>query len=148
VTAIDLSATLVNLARERVPHDLGAGSIDFSVGDMTDPALGKFDHVVGMDSLIHYRAPDMSAVVERLAAMASRSLVFTFAPRTPVLAVMHASGKLFPRSDRAPAIEPIGARDIARRIARNPAMEGWSLGRSRRIDSFFYISQGQELVRA
>jgi len=148
VTAIDLSATLVDLARERTPRDLGAGRIEFSVGDMTDPALGVFDHVVGMDSLVHYPAPDMAVVVEKLASMARRSVVFTFAPRTPVLALMHASGKLFPRSDLAPAIEPIGARDIARRIVENPAMEGWSLGRSRRIDSFFYISQGQELVRA
>ena len=147
VTAVDLSATLVELARERAPRDFSDGRIEFSVGDMTDPALGMFDYVVGMDSLIHYRAPDMAAVVQKLAAMARRSVIFTFAPRTPMLAVMHASGKLFPRSDRAPAIEPIGVRDIAGRIARNPVMADWTLGRSRRIDSFFYISQGQELIR-
>ena len=27
----------------------GLGRIDFRVGDMLDPALGRFDHVVGMD---------------------------------------------------------------------------------------------------
>ncbi len=32
------------------------GTIDFRVGDMLDPALGRFDHVVAMDSLIHYNA--------------------------------------------------------------------------------------------
>ena len=53
VVAIDLSPTLVDLARERTPRDL---AIRFEVGDMLDPALGQFDHVVGMDSLIHYRA--------------------------------------------------------------------------------------------
>ena len=58
VVAIDLSPTLVGLARERLPHDLGQGSIDFHVGDMMDPALGRFDYVVAMDSLIHYRARD------------------------------------------------------------------------------------------
>ncbi|MFL5254100.1 MAG: magnesium protoporphyrin IX methyltransferase [Rhodopila sp.] len=56
VVAIDLSPTLVDLARERLPHDLGDGHIDFHVGDMLDPTLGHFDHVVAMDSLIHYRA--------------------------------------------------------------------------------------------
>ena len=40
VVAIDLSATLVGLARERAPAHLG---IDFRTGDMADPALGRFD---------------------------------------------------------------------------------------------------------
>ncbi len=53
VVAIDLSPTLVGLARERQPAIEGDGSIDFRSGDMLDPALGHFDYVVGMDSLIH-----------------------------------------------------------------------------------------------
>ncbi len=93
VTAIDLSPTLVGLARERAPPDC---RIRFRVGDMADPALGRFDHVVGMDSLIHYRAPDMARAVAALAARAEASLLFTFAPRTPLLTVMHAAGRLFP----------------------------------------------------
>jgi SAM-dependent methyltransferase len=50
VLAIDLSPTLVALARERLPQTLAAGSIDFRVGDMSDAALGEFDHVVAMAS--------------------------------------------------------------------------------------------------
>ena len=34
----------------------------------------------------------------------------TFAPRTPLLAAMHAVGRLLPRGNRAPAIEPISER--------------------------------------
>ena len=109
VVAIDLSPTLVALARERSPKDLGAGEIEFRVGDMTDPALGRFDHVVAMDSLIHYVPGDAVRAVAGLAARAERSVAFTFAPRTPALAMMHAVGRLFPRSDRAPAIEPVQA---------------------------------------
>ena len=59
VVAIDVSPTLVELARERLPAISGAGRIDFRVGDMLDPDLGRFDHVVAMDSLIHYRAADI-----------------------------------------------------------------------------------------
>ena len=147
VTAIDLSASLVALARERAPRDLGTGRIDFSVGDMTDATLGDFDHVVAMDSLIHYRAPDMARVASALAARASRSVLFTFAPRTPLLSAMHAAGKLFPRADRAPAIEPISQRDIAGRLQANPAMAAWQLGRDHRIASGFYMSHALELVR-
>ena len=43
VVAIDLSPTLVNLARERLPAEL-ASRIDFRSGDMLGPALGQFDH--------------------------------------------------------------------------------------------------------
>ena len=56
--------------RQRIPSDLGYGSIEFRVGDMTDPRLGRFDHVVAMDSLIHYVAGDMVRAVAGLAARA------------------------------------------------------------------------------
>ena len=52
VVAIDLSPTLVQLAGERQPAEAIAqagGHIHFCSGDMLDPALGCFDHVVGME---------------------------------------------------------------------------------------------------
>ena len=144
VVAIDLSATLVNLARERLPAGL---RVEFRVGDMLDPALGTFDHVVGMDSLIHYPAPDMARTVAGLAAVCTGSVLFTFAPRTPLLTVMHAAGKLFPRGDRSPAIEPVTSRTLDRLLTAEPAMQSWHAGRSDRVTSGFYISCAQEWVR-
>jgi magnesium-protoporphyrin O-methyltransferase len=143
VVAIDLSPTLVNLARERAPQDL---DITFGSGDMLDPTLGQFDHVVGMDSLIHYVAPDMVRVLAGLAARATTSLVFTFAPRTPLLATMHAAGRLFPRKDRAPAIEPIAPSILKRLINTSPDLAGWTPNRTLRIDVGFYKSEALELV--
>ena len=150
VVAIDLAGTLVSLAGERMPGDLGdrGGRIEWRVGDMTDPALGTFDHVVGMDSLIHYPAPDMARVVAGLAARATGSVLFTFAPRTPMLSVMHAAGRLFPRGDRAPSIEPVRAATIGRLLRDDPAMAAWRPGRTLRIASGFYTSQALELVRS
>jgi magnesium-protoporphyrin O-methyltransferase len=146
VTAIDLSATLVALARERAPRNLGAGRIRFAVGDMMDPAMGTFDHVVGMDSLIHYRAPDMVRVLSHFAARTSTSVLFTFAPATPLLNTMLVVGRLFPRSDRSPAVEPIGAKSIVRRIEAEPALAGWRTGRQQRVTASFYMSHALELV--
>jgi len=148
VTAIDLSRTLVDLARERAPGEFSDGSIDFRVGDMSAPALGRFDHVVGMDSLIHYRAPDMAQVVADLAVRAEASLLFTFAPRTPLLSAMHAAGRLFPRGDRAPAIEPVGPARIQDLLRADPALSAWRIDRTERVASGFYTSQALELVRA
>lgn len=144
VTAIDLSATLVGLARDRAPKDL---RISFHVGDMLDPYLGEFDHVVGMDSLIHYRTPDLVRTVAALAARSRGSVLFTFAPRTPLLAAMHAAGRLFPRGDRAPAIEPVRPATLARLLAQDHALAAWRTARSLRIDVGFYKSEAMELVR-
>ena len=138
VTAIDLSPTLVQLARERAPAGL---DIDFRVGDMSDDALGRFDHVVGMDSLIHYRAADMARVVGALADRAEHSLLFTFAPRTPMLSVMHGVGRLFPRGDRAPAIEPVSPGRL------RGLLSSYHLGRTERVASGFYTSQALEVLR-
>jgi magnesium-protoporphyrin O-methyltransferase len=148
VVAIDLSPTLVGLARERSARDLGTGSIEFRVGDMLDPALGRFDHAVAMDSLIHYRAADAVRVLGELAARTRRSIVFTFAPRTPALAAMHAVGRLFPRGDRAPSIEPVAQTTLARLLAAAPDLGEWRQSRSERVACGFYTSQAQELARA
>jgi magnesium-protoporphyrin O-methyltransferase len=145
VVAIDLSPTLVSIAAERLPRDLGAGKIDFHVGDFRKPDLGRFDYVVAMDSLIHYRAADVAQVLAELTQRTTGSIVFTFAPRTPLLATMHAMGRLFPRSDRAPAIEPVGPDALARRLTRD--ITNWRLARSHRVSRGFYISQAMELVR-
>jgi magnesium-protoporphyrin O-methyltransferase len=147
VTAIDLSPTLVQLARERLPEDL-QGRVDFRSGDMLDPALGTFDHVVGMDSLIHYRTADAVRVLVGLAQRTRVSIVFTFAPRTPALAAMHAVGQWFPRGNRSPAIEPVAEADLYRRIDGEPMLQGWRRGRTLRVAKGFYTSQALELVKA
>jgi len=145
VVAIDLSPNLVDVARERMPADL-AGRITFHAGDMLDPAFGRFDHVVAMDSLIHYRLPDALRVVAGLAARADTSVVFTFAPSNPALVAMRTVGRLFPRSDRAPAIEPVGVRTLVRSLTADPALAACRAGRTERVASGFYTSQAMELV--
>ncbi len=148
VVAIDLSSTLLDLARQRTPLAIGSGRIEFRVSDMLAPDLGRFDWVVAMDSLIHYQATDMAEMIARLAARARRGMAFTFAPRTPLLTVMHAVGRAFPRGNRAPAIEPVSESSLRRRLAEHPAMAEIRAGRCDRIDSRFYISNAMELVRS
>jgi magnesium-protoporphyrin O-methyltransferase len=147
VVAVDVAPTLIELARERVPLDLGGGEIRFLAGDMLDPALGQFDHVVAMDSLIHYPTAEALAILSGLAARTGTSILFTFAPKTALLTMMHGVGRFFPRGNRAPAIEPVGERSIKRRLAEHPDMASWRAGRCERIASGFYTSQALELVR-
>jgi magnesium-protoporphyrin O-methyltransferase len=147
VLAIDLSPTLVELARQRLPSDLGDGRIEFQSGDMLDARLGHFDYMIGMDSLIHYEPVDVVRALSALAPRVSRSMIFTFAPRTPLLSVMHAVGKLFPRADRAPAIVPVQEFALRRSINTTPELAGWAPARTKRVASGFYTSQAIEVVR-
>lgn len=148
VVAVDLSATLVELARERAVGRSGCGRIQFLSGDMSDPTLGRFDHIVAMDSVIHYRVGDAVRVLGSLMERCDHSLVFTFAPSNPLLALLISVGRLFPRGDRSPAIEPIAESTLRERLAAQSALQGWRAARSRRIQSGFYTSQALELTRA
>ncbi|NEU11054.1 magnesium protoporphyrin IX methyltransferase [Methylobacterium sp. BTF04] len=147
VVAIDVSPTLVGLAKDRAEERLGAGRIDFRVGDMLDPWLGRFDHVVAMDSLIHYATPDIVRALAELSLRTDGSVVFTVAPRTPLLTLMHWTGRAFPRADRAPAIVPVAEADLRRRVAIEPVLSGFDLSRTHRVNSGFYLSQAFELTR-
>ncbi|MDJ0654133.1 MAG: magnesium protoporphyrin IX methyltransferase [Xanthomonadales bacterium] len=143
VVAVDVAPNLLDTARERLPDDL-PGSVEFIAGDMLDPSLGRFDHAVAMDSLIHYRLSDVVASVSALAGRIDQSLLFTFVPRTPLLSLMHLAGKLFPRGDRSPAIQPVAEKKLA--AALDDAV-GWNNQRRHPVASGFYISHAMELCR-
>lgn len=143
VVAIDVAGSLVKIARERAPTGL---AIDWRVGDMLDPALGTFDHVVAMDSLIHYRAFDIVDVVASLADRTRGSIAFTFAPQTPLLMAMLGMGRLFPRGDRSPAIIPVRHR-LLRTLIKSALPEA-RIGRDQKISASFYKSHALEVLIA
>ncbi|MEL6185725.1 MAG: magnesium protoporphyrin IX methyltransferase [Myxococcota bacterium] len=143
VVATDLSASLVDIARQRASEAGQSASIDFRVGDMLDPTLGGFDWVVAMDSLIHYEEPDMVHMVDALGARAERGVLFTHAPKTPMLAAMHWVGGFFPRSDRAPAIAPVASSRLAHKLTE---LGTGSVGRTDGVSRGFYISSSMEWI--
>jgi magnesium-protoporphyrin O-methyltransferase len=147
VVAVDLSPTLISLAHERAPSDLGAGRVTFVVGDLLDPAFGRFDHIVAMDSLIHYEGADIARALAALALRVDTSLVFTIAPRTPALTAMHAVGKFFPRGNRSPAIAPIALAALERQMSQHATLDDVQIAKSEKIVSGFYISQAVEARR-
>jgi len=149
VVAIDLSPTLVQLARERSVNEFqnGPGSIEYLAGDMLDSAMGHFDYVVAMDSLIHYDTEDIVKAIHGLTQRTRKAVIFTFAPRTPMLAVMHRIGRLFPRSDRSPSLEPVLQSDLLQGLTAIPDLASWQANRTQRISSGFYKSQAWEWVK-
>jgi magnesium-protoporphyrin O-methyltransferase len=143
VVAVDLSPTLVNLAKERVPKQL---NIDFKSGDLADTRLGYFDYVVSMDCLIHYQVGDAIKVLENLGARTSKAMLFTFAPSSPLLMTAFALGRLFPRADRSPSIQPVKETTLLGLIKTSSSLQSWQAARSHRVSSGFYTSQALELT--
>jgi magnesium-protoporphyrin O-methyltransferase len=133
VVAVDISPQLIGIAETRLDPALRP-RVSFAAGDMTDPAHGRFDFVLAMDSLIYYAAPDIAAVLDRLGRRTAQAVVFTVAPRTPFLMTFFTLGKLFPRSDRSPVMIPHAFDTLAKAT-------GPGLSRVARVSRGFYISE-------
>jgi len=145
VVAVDISDGVLDVARERIEEAGLSRSVALVGGDMLDVAAdGAFDHVVAMDTLIHYGEEELVAAVEQLARAARSSLHFTVAPWTPLLGAMHAVGKLFPRPSRAPSVRPIRPERLATTLA--PRLDH-GLRQGDRIRSGFYISHALHAER-
>jgi magnesium-protoporphyrin O-methyltransferase len=146
VVGIDLSPKLIKVALKTVHREPMLGSVRFLDGDMRASTLGTFDYVVCMDSLIHYRAQHIADALGDFAGRTNQAILFTFAPRTALLTAMHAVGRCFPRSDRAPAIEPVSDRAMRAAIEDCAYLGSWQPARTERVNNGFYMSQAMELV--
>lgn len=136
MVGVDISPQLIEIALKRMP-DATRGTMTFSVGDMFNPALGTFDHIVAMDSMIYYGADDIARILDGIAPRLNDNMVFTVAPRTPLLMAMWRVGKLFPRNDRSPTMIPHHPAKIATKTKGH-------LRELTRVNSGFYISQALE----
>ena len=134
--------------RARCRPTSAPGSVDFAVGDMLDPALGRL-RPRRRDGLADPLStpPTSSRRCLGLAARTQQSVVFTVRA-AHAGAHAHARGwAVFPRGDRAPAIAPVARTDLRRRLARPRRARGWQRRPHRSaIASGFYTSQAMELV--
>ncbi|TRD22588.1 magnesium protoporphyrin IX methyltransferase [Palleronia caenipelagi] len=143
VLAVDVSPRLLEIAQKRLPGGL-PGRVLFAPGDMLDPHFGHFDHVIAMDSLIYYRASQIGTALSGLARRTAGKIVFTVAPRTPLLMAMWGMGQLFPRGDRSPTMVPHDPARLARALAGAGCPR--SLTPVVRVHSGFYISTACEVT--
>ena len=96
IAASDLSAAMVQEA-ERRAGELGVkpGQISFLASDL-ESLEGRYDTVICLDVFIHYPQQPAEDMVRHLASMAERHLIVSFAPYTPLLALLKGIGQLFP----------------------------------------------------
>ena len=134
VVAADISPSLIQLARSRIPTHLQK-NIEFVTGDMVSPELGNFDYVIAMDSLIYYNRTDLGSLLIELSSRTSQSIYFTIAPKTMLLMLMWYVGKLAPSGDRSQVMVPHSFKSICKELGAR--LELTDLGI---VNSGFYIS--------
>jgi magnesium-protoporphyrin O-methyltransferase len=96
VLATDLSEAMVTEAQRRSAEEgLASDRLRFAVSDL-ESLSGRFDTVICLDVFIHYPQAAAEEMVKHLAGLAERHLIVSFAPYTPLLAMLKSIGQLFP----------------------------------------------------
>ena len=146
VLGIDISANLIGIARKRLPRELKS-RVNFVVSDMMKNH-GDFDHVVLMDSLIHYPEADAKAILSNLLERTRMGILFTMVPTNAFLKLKLLFGRLFPQSDRSPVLAPLDIKSFIkmfeRRLKDKISFEINSVGQ---VNKWFYTSEAIELKK-
>jgi magnesium-protoporphyrin O-methyltransferase len=96
IAASDLSEAMVAEAQRRLEASgLGNGRLQFTASDL-ESLSGRYDTVICLDVFIHYPQAAAEEMVRHLAGLAERRLIVSFAPYTPLLALLKGIGQLFP----------------------------------------------------
>lgn len=96
VVASDLSGAMVEEARRRAAEAaLNEPQLSFQASDL-ESLQGRYDTVICLDVFIHYPQAAAEEMVRHLAGLAEKHLIVSFAPYTPLLALLKGIGQLFP----------------------------------------------------
>ena len=144
IAASDLSQAMVDEAARRAElAGLSDGRLTFSASDLEN-LEGRYDTVVCLDVFIHYPQPQAEAMVRHLAALTEQRLIVSFAPYTPLLALLKGIGQLFPgpsKTTRAYTLKEQGIVAAAQACGFEPK-------RRQLNQAPFYFSRLIEFVRA
>jgi magnesium-protoporphyrin O-methyltransferase len=96
IAASDLSEAMVaEAARRAAEAAIPSDRLSFTASDLENLG-GRYDTVICLDVFIHYPQAPAEAMVRHLASMAEQHLIVSFAPYTPLLAILKGIGQLFP----------------------------------------------------
>ena len=137
VEASDLSEAMVTEAQRRATEaGIPGDQLHFTATDL-ESLSGRYDTVICLDVFIHYPQAPAEEMVRHLAAMAERHLLVSFAPYTPLLALLKGIGQLFPgpsKTTRAYTLREAG-------IVAAAAEAGFVLKRRSLNQAPFYFSR-------
>jgi magnesium-protoporphyrin O-methyltransferase len=145
VVGVDLAEELIEAAHERARLTPGPRP-EFIAGDLFEVAREReFTRMIAMDCFIHYELAETLEALQLMSSAAPRGLYFTVAPWTPLLAMMHLAGRLFPSDHKAPPIVPVKGAHLDAAIRSADEFARWECTRSHVVHTGFYISRGVAL---
>ena len=144
ISASDISEAMAQEAERRAREaGLDMAKLNFFASDL-ESLSGSFHTVCCLDVFIHYPQPQAEAMVRHLASLSEQRLIVSFAPYTPLLALLKGIGQLFPgpsKTTRAYTLKEAG-------IVAAAAACGFKPVRRQLNQAPFYFSRLIEFVRA
>ena len=133
----DISSEMIKETKKRI-NELGLNKrkIKFATCDL-EQLKGLFDVVICLDVFIHYPQPVAEEMVKHLCDLSKEKLIVSFAPYTPVLAILKNIGKLFPgpsKTTRAYTLREKG-------IIKAANSKGFTVVRNKLNQAPFYFSK-------
>ena len=110
--------------------------LSFTTNDLEN-VQGSFHTVICLDVFIHYPQKAAEEMVEHLCGLSQKRLIVSFAPYTPLFALLKSIGQLFPgpsKTTRAYTLREDGIVSAAKEC-------GFELKRSKLNKAPFYFSQ-------
>ncbi|MBE9160145.1 magnesium protoporphyrin IX methyltransferase [Nodosilinea sp. LEGE 06152] len=143
VYASDISAKMVEEARQRAEVALGGENLPtFEVKDLEELA-GSYHTVICLDVLIHYPQDKVQAMISHLSSLAESRLIMSFAPKTVFYTLLKKVGDFFPGPSKATRAYLHREADIVKALEAN----GWRIERRAMTKTQFYFSRMVEAVR-
>ena len=143
VSASDISAKMVNEARDRATAVLGTEQMpNFQTSDLEELS-GKFHTVVCLDVLIHYPQDKAADMIKHLGSLADSRLILSFAPKTCFYSFLKKVGSFFPGPSKATRAYLHAEKDIVSILE----SLGWKIERKAMNKTQFYFSRLLEAVR-
>ncbi len=143
IAASDISQAMVDETKRRaIEKGLDLTKFTFKTSDLEN-LQGSFHTVICLDVFIHYPQEAAEEMVRHLCDLSERRLIVSFAPYTPMLALLKRIGQFFPgpsKTTRAYTLREEGIVNAARD-------SGFELVRSKLNKAPFYFSQLVELKR-
>ena len=140
----DISDAMVNETRRRANEiGLDLNKLNFRVSDLEN-LNGSYNTVICLDVFIHYQQQDAEEMVDHLCKLSEERLIVSFAPYTPLLALLKRIGQFFPgpsKTTRAYTLREKGIIEAANK-------SGFRVVRSKLNQAPFYFSKLIEFVRS
>tara|TARA_B100000700_G_scaffold330816_1_gene459243 strand:+ start:1271 stop:1984 length:714 start_codon:yes stop_codon:yes gene_type:complete len=143
ISVSDISQAMIDETKRRVKSSgLDMNKFKFSTTDL-EGIKGSFHTVICLDVFIHYPQDDAEEMVKHLCGLSSKRLIVSFAPYTPLLALLKKIGQFFPgpsKTTRAYTLKEEGIIKAARE-------QGFSIVRNKLNNAPFYFSKLIEFKR-